>query len=70
MPTAMADAFLSMVSSAVMTFSCTSGEPVDLAHKDSSSTAAARLCWLCKRRVRTSAVEMLAWLLSGMRVHP
>jgi len=70
MPTAMADAFLSMVSSAVMTFSCTSGEPVDLADKDNSSIAAASACWLCKRRVRTSAVVMLVWLLSDMRVHP
>jgi len=44
MPTAIADAFLSMVSSAAITLSCVSDEPVDLAHKAISSIAAARAC--------------------------
>lgn len=40
----MADAFLSRVSSAVMALSCVSGEPVALAHKATSSIAAASAC--------------------------
>lgn len=55
----MADAFLSRVSSAVMALSCVSGEPVALAHKATSSIAAASACWLWSKSVSTSAVAML-----------
>lgn len=68
MPAVMADAFLSMVSTAPITLPCVMGEPVDLAHKASSSIAAASACWLCSRRVNTSAVAILAWLLSVMTI--
>jgi len=57
-----------MVSSAAITLSCVTDEPVDRAHKVTSSIAARRACWLCRRSVRTSAVAILAWLLSGMSV--
>ena len=63
-----ADAFASRVSSAVTAFSCTSGEPVDFAHAATSSIAAASACWLCKSKVRTSAVAMWASELSVMAV--
>lgn len=63
----MADAFLSMVSNAAIALSCTSGEPVDFAHKEISSMAAASPCWLCNNSVRTSAMAILEWL-SGMTV--
>lgn len=62
MPAVMADAFLLMVSNAAIALSCTSGEPADFAHKETSSIAAARACWLCTKSVRTSAVAILAWL--------
>lgn len=59
---------MSSVSSAVMALLCASGEPVDLAHKATSSIAAASACWLCSSKVSTSAVAMLASVLSGMVV--
>lgn len=65
MPAVIADAFLSMVSSAAIALSCTSGEPVDFTHKETSSIAAASACWLCNNSVRTSAMAILVWL-SGM----
>lgn len=62
-----ADAFRSMVSNAAIALSCTSGEPVDFAHKEISSMAAASPYWLCSNSVRTSAMAILEWL-SGMTV--
>lgn len=67
MPAVMADAFLSMVSSAAITLPCVTDEPVDLAHTAISSIAAARACWLCSNKVNASAAAMLA-LLSSMGV--
>jgi hypothetical protein len=64
----MADAFRSMVSSAATALSCAAGEPADFAHKETSSIAEAKACWLCKSKVRTSAIAIVAWLLSGMDV--
>lgn len=64
----MAEAFLSSVSSAVMALLCASSEPVDLAHNATSSIAAASACWLCNSKVSTSAVALLASVLSGMVV--
>lgn len=66
----MADAFLSMVSSAAIALSCVTDEPVDFAHKEISSIAAASACWLCNNSVKTSAIAMLAWLSFGMDDHP
>lgn len=63
----MADAFLSMVSSAAIALSCTSGEPDDITHEETSSIAEARACWLCSNNVRTSAMAILEWLF-GMTV--
>lgn len=68
MPAVMADAFMSIVSSAAITLPCTTDEPDDFAHKATSSIAAASACWLCSRRVNTSAVAILAWLLSVMTI--
>ena len=65
-PAVIADAFASRVFSAAMALSWTSGESVSLAHKATSSIAAAIACWLCSRRVNTSAVAMWASVLSGM----
>lgn len=65
----MADAFLSMVSSAAITLLCAPGEPVDFIHKETSSIAAAKACWLCSNSVNTSAVAIAAWL-SDIGGHP
>ncbi|MNF61299.1 hypothetical protein D3C84_429380 [compost metagenome] len=64
----MADAFASRVSSAVTAFPWASLEPLALAHRATSSIAAAKACWLWSRRVNTSAVAMWASVLSGMAV--
>lgn len=62
----MADAFWSRVVSAVVAFINASLAPLDLAHRDNSSIAAAKACWLCSRSVSTSAVAMWASVLSCM----
>ena len=62
----MADAFASSVSNAVTAFSWTSLDPLALTQRATSSIAAAKACWLCRRRVRTSAVAIWASVLSGM----
>lgn len=64
----MAKAFASRVLRAAMTLLCVSREPVDLAHKATSSIAAAIACWLCNTKVSTSVAAMLASILSGMVV--
>ncbi len=64
-PAVIADAFTSRVCNAVTAFSCTSLEPLALTHRATSSIAAASACWLCSRRVSTSAVAIWASVLSG-----
>ena len=64
----MADAFVSRVCNAVTAFSWASLEPLDLAQRAASSIAAAKACWLCSRRVSTSAVAMWVSVLSCMAV--
>jgi hypothetical protein len=61
----MAEAFSSRVYNAVTAFSWASFEPLALAHRATSSIAAASAYWLCSRRVNTSAVAMRASVLSG-----
>jgi hypothetical protein len=62
----MACAFLSSVSMAPMALAATLSTPFSEIHLVTSSSAAARACWLCRSSVRASAVAMLASELSGM----
>ena len=62
----MARALLSSVSMAPIALEATLSTPFSEIHLVTSSRAAARACWLCRRSVRASAVTMLASELSGM----